>query len=440
MPAELIDVIPLVGYMDEPYTKRFLSRRCTLPEGRTDVGLLIRQGRAAAALRGARDAEAEVLELADGPILSRVRGDERIKAVVKGRPWSLAQVEIDGLVSLQKYVNSTYADAIARDLDLGGLDERLSFCLTDAYAPRVSELFEGAGGGVFAIKSGGSDLRVVDSSATREPRTGATKVSFTVGWGHPFVVVAKLKGRYVLNNGYHRAFALRKRGVRHLPCLLVDVESYADLECAGPPALFGPDSILGTLPPRFSAFFDSDISPTVKMRHSSTAVVIRPTVTTLDADAMEGYFSSQEQVRDESPSAGLEYVDVKPTFEDWSVYRLDDGTLLNLRAVVTRARRRADGTLGEAVVSDPIWVTNPPKGAKGARTPAAHSAEELNAAIVRRDIGFATIREPVNEYVTERGEQILLTLRLVSIAKTSKFDGNGDAIYVFSTTRDVNLA
>jgi hypothetical protein len=436
-----MDVLPLVGYMDEPYARRFLTKKCALPEGAAaDVDRLIRRCQAAARARGTRGLEAEIIDLPEDAVLSQVRKDERIQAIVKGRAWSLAQVEIDSLVSIQKYVNSTYADAISRSLDLAKPDDRIAFCFTDGYAGRDSELFEARRPNVFAIKSEGTDLRVVASGATREPGTGATKVSFTVGWGHPFAVVARLGGRYVLNNGYHRAYALRKKGVKHLPCLLVDIDAYGDLECAGPPGLFGPDSILGEHPPTFSAFFDKEISPAVKMRPSSTAVVIRPTVTTLDSDAIDGYFSSQTRVAEQPSPVGMEYVDVRPKFEDWSVYLLDDGTTLRIRAVITRARRRQDGALGEAVVSEPLWVTNAPKGRKGQRSQAVYSAEELNAAIVQRDIGFGTVREPVNEYVTDEGERILLALRLVNISKTGRFDANGDAIYVFSTARDVTLA
>jgi len=440
LPGDLIDIIPLVGYMDEPYARRFLTKKCVLPDATSrDVDQLIRQCRAEALRRGTSGLRAETVDLSDGDVLSEVRRDARIQAVVRDRGWSLTQVEIDALVSIQKYVNRTYAGAISQRLDPGNLDDRIRFCLTDEYMPRVSELFEARSSNTFAIKSEGIDLRVVDSGATIEPRTGARTINFTVGWGHPFVVVARLRGRYVLNNGYHRAYALRAKGVKHIPCLLVDVDGYGDLECAGPPGLFGPDSIFGEHPPMFSAFFDDRISPAMKMRSSSTAVVIRPTVTTLDSDAIDGYFSSETRIASEQTPGGLEYVEVSPRLEDWSIYQLDDGTRLKVRAVLTRARRLQDGTLGGALVSDLLWVVNPPKGRKGPRSQASYSQEELEAAIVQRDIGFSRVREPVNEYVTDEGERIVLTLRLVNVSRTSKYDANGDPFYVFSTARDLRL-
>lgn len=435
-----MDVVPLVGYMDQAYAKWFLTNRCLLPEAAGDVNILINRCRAGAIARDVPTLKPEIIALPENALTSQIKNDKRIHDMARGMPWSLAQVEIDPLVSLQKDVNVTYADGILREFSLEDLDERIRLCLTDVKTARTAQFFEARGSHLFAIKSAGTDLRVVDSEMTQVPERGEVKMSFTVGWGHPFVTVFRIGERYVLDNGYHRAYALRKSGVKHIPCLLIEANNYDDLQLAGEPSLFGPETILGPRPPTFSVFFDERISPRVKIRPFSTVVIIRPTITSLDSEKVESYFSSQTSATQDLSLPGLAYVDLTPRFEDWSAYLLEDGTMLKLRAVLTMGRRLPDGALGGAMISDHLWFTNPPRGRKGPKSPPVRSSEELNASIVRRNMKFTIVKEPVNEYVTEKGEMVLLTLRLLTVSKTSRYDANGDPIYIMSFTRDMTLA
>jgi hypothetical protein len=440
MAGDLQDILPLIGYMDETYARMFLMEQCVPPNTSIDdVTRIIREAQAATRRGEPVAPDPKILDFPPEmeETLSKIKGDQRLARLVKNRRWSLCQVEIDKLIPFQKYLNATYSDSISKGLDLEDLGVRIRFCLADEFLPRRSDMLEVQKANLFVIEAEGTDLRVVDSKKSLDPSTRNATVTFTIGWGQPFVQVARLNGRYILKNGYHRAFALRSRGIEYIPCVLLDVNGYADLECSGPLS-FSERSILGSQPPRFSSFFDKEIAPRVKTRSVSTIVVIKPDVRLIEAQP-DASSSEQEKGLVPGPGTGeLEYVDVRTIREDWNVYALGDGTLLKLRAVVTRAKRPGqESTSIEPDASQVISVCNPAKARRGPPSQGTPSAEELNASIVRRNIEFKTIREPINEYAAEGGHRILLHLRLLSVSSTSKYDEHGDPMYVLNTRPDL---
>jgi hypothetical protein len=49
------------------------------------------------------------------------------------------------------------------------------------------------------------------------------------GEGSSLVQVVRFNGRCYLKNGYHRAYALGKLGVRHIPCVLLEGSDFSDV-------------------------------------------------------------------------------------------------------------------------------------------------------------------------------------------------------------------
>ena len=65
--------------------------------------------------------------------------------------------------------------------------------------------------------------------------------------------VVEYKGRYILKNGYHRAYALFRAGHRSLPCLLLHTDNYA-MTGAQATGFFPLDTVLSEKPPRLEDF------------------------------------------------------------------------------------------------------------------------------------------------------------------------------------------
>lgn len=174
------------------------------------------------------------------------------------------------------------------------------------------------------------------------------------------------------------------------------------------------------------------------MRSYGKVVVIRPDFTVLEPEALERYLSNELYGPPNRASQELVYADVRARREDWNVYALNDGTRLKLRAVVTRVNRpRTPGAQGVPDISNIMLVCNPPRDKKGPPMPNPPKPGELTSSIVERNVGFRTVNEPVNEYVTDDGKRIVLRLRLYSLARTSKFDAKGDPIYLFDARPEI---
>jgi hypothetical protein len=62
------------------------------------------------------------------------------------------------------------------------------------------------------------------------PGTLAGVVGLAVGFGSNFLNALYVEHRLILNNGSHRAFALRELGVTHAPCIIQLISSREELD------------------------------------------------------------------------------------------------------------------------------------------------------------------------------------------------------------------
>jgi hypothetical protein len=77
--------------------------------------------------------------------------------------------------------------------------------------------------------------------------------------GGSWMQVARFHGRWLLRDGYHRAYALLSRGIDQVPCVVVTANTLADLGLirAG---FVDPAVILGDRPPKVGDFIDDAVA------------------------------------------------------------------------------------------------------------------------------------------------------------------------------------
>jgi hypothetical protein len=148
---------------------------------------------------------------------------------------SFELVSIDHLVASQRIVNLDHVDALLshlrKNLDLTDL---LDVCLTPARAqPSVPHLEVAANSHVFSSENAdfrflGSFLRPIQDEDYRYASLGgvpAGAVIAFVGYGMGCVNVFKIGNRLILNNGFHRVYGLRKRGISRVPVVVQHVSN-----------------------------------------------------------------------------------------------------------------------------------------------------------------------------------------------------------------------
>lgn len=155
-------------------------------------------------------------------------------------------VEIDTLIAGQRVVNLEYVENISASFpeDLS-LDALIQICLspTRTMAP-IQHLELGPNAHVFSSPS--TDLRFLGSFmkdltdhdlayATMGGIPAIAIISF-IGYGASPINVLWSGSRIVLNNGFHRVYALRERGVREIPVM---VQNAANITLEFPPQVSG---------------------------------------------------------------------------------------------------------------------------------------------------------------------------------------------------------
>ncbi|MEX2173336.1 MAG: hypothetical protein WD872_03180, partial [Pirellulaceae bacterium] len=105
-------------------------------------------------------------------------------------------------------------------------------------------------------------------------------VGLVVGYSSNYLNVVAVENRFVLNNGYHRAYALRELGVTHVPCVIQRVTRREELEVVGTGALRRtPDLYLQQRrPPVFKDFFEPKLRKIVALAPKARQVRITFTI------------------------------------------------------------------------------------------------------------------------------------------------------------------
>jgi len=277
------DHVCLIG---RPPIKDFLSFFSTKAEGGrgADSGALAAEWRAAndhvVALQRGEPAWADsppVQPLPEGLRLlqERVMADPLFRRAFSLLPIAVGVVELDRLVVVQKTVNLAQVRRIKERLGPSpSAEEVFRLCLPVDQEPTPYQVRQ-VPGRSYVFLSESNDLRFLESAVfTSEqiqnyPAAGpvAGMVGLVVGYGPNHLNAILADGRLVLNNGSHRAYALRDLGLTHAPCVIQEVSRREELDLAGPAALHrDPDLYLkAPRPPVLKDYFDPRLHKVVRL-------------------------------------------------------------------------------------------------------------------------------------------------------------------------------
>ncbi len=121
--------------------------------------------------------------------------------------------------------------------------------------------------------------------------------------------------------------------------------------------------------------------------------------------------------------------------EGWSIYRVEDGTVIKLRiflSAVSKARpdpNNPDNIGYELSLSPVNTVAMPAPKNRGNPTPGKFTPKQLQESIVKEDMEFTTIQEPWNVYCFKDRAKLSIRIQAVKISKTDKYDAKGIPVY-----------
>jgi len=232
------------------------------------------------------------------PLLLEFFASPLVRQSFNTLPTDIALVPLDQLVVYQKHIDLAHVRRLL-DRFSGGLDEEQVFriCLpSDPPQPPVT--WSSTRRGQFVFLSPSNDLRCLGSTSVRpehlaHPDSRASVVGIVglaVGFGSNFLNAFHAAGRLILNNGSHRAYALRAAGVTHVPCILQQVAGLEELGLVAPtPVRRRPQLYLGhPRPPMLRDYFDPQLRTVVPSVARLRQVTVRFAVEETSVPALEG--------------------------------------------------------------------------------------------------------------------------------------------------------
>ena len=220
----------------------------------------------------------------------RLVTDPHFERTFSESPIAFGMVELDTLVAYQHHVSRDHAARLSSLLGESPSDEAIfGLCLPlEHTAPEVQVSVSGR---KFVFQSVADDFRahspkLLEAAALRAITSGgpvAGGVGLTVGFGSSYLNVVRWADRLVLNNGYHRAYALRSLGITHVPCVIQAMLHADELAFAGESALIDDyaDWFSAPRPPLFKDFFDPLLSTVLKRPRTRQQIQVSFTVETL---------------------------------------------------------------------------------------------------------------------------------------------------------------
>jgi hypothetical protein len=262
----------LIGWMEPAQAAVVLAGG--RQESATDADLLARAEAARTAV-ATRDAGAEQVDVVDNSdpaiaaITQRLQQEPGTQAFWN-EGWAVAGVDLTQVCSLQQAVASEQAEQRVRDVDPDDVA-----AIADVTLPRPStaqlpaQLDEHRN--AWIVSAANPNLRITGHFGG-ELQPGAVGFGFTVGVLPSFLQVARHHGRWVLRDGYHRAYGLLARGITHAPAFVRDFGVGALGTAAG---LFSTDVYLGERPPRLADFLDDDVAAAVEVPVVQKMIVVQ---------------------------------------------------------------------------------------------------------------------------------------------------------------------
>ncbi len=153
-------------------------------------------------------------------------------------PTEIAFVELDSMVVYQKHIDLSYVEQLERKLGESPSWEKVFLTCFPLEHPVPPVTWSRVHGGSYVFVSPSNDIRFLGAMQLQPgnikdippPGNMVGVVGIAVGFGSNFLNAIQVENRLILNNGSHRAYALRKLGIARVPCIVQHVHSRDELD------------------------------------------------------------------------------------------------------------------------------------------------------------------------------------------------------------------
>ena len=233
---------------------------------------------------GAAD-NCEISDINSG-LIEAIKLNPTITNSFSGQVLDFSMVELDNIIATQREILLDYVDQLTKKIPKNpSEDDLLKFCLIpEKQVPKPKPTRKSSNSWYFSTPShdfrflGGylkNEFTKDDIEFTKVGGVPTHAIMLFVGYGAGCMTATSVNGRVILTNGFHRAYALRKKGIKKIPLLLKKIGN-ADLDF--------PDEIHGLKkdyllkyprPIMIKDFFNDDLVRVFKRKQMTTVLNVK---------------------------------------------------------------------------------------------------------------------------------------------------------------------
>lgn len=193
--------------------------------------------------------------------------------------WDVMVADLSRICAIQRHVLTDDATQRVADVDVMDISSIAAVALPLAQPRKLAAAFSPEKQS-WVFSSANPNLRIA-GQFHGEVQPGIHAFGFVISVSASFIQVARYHGRYLLRDGYHRAYGFLARGITYVPVFL---REYATFDEMGLPAGLSPqDTYLGDRPPLLADYLDDGVSAAVVMPVTQKVVIVQGLeVATLD--------------------------------------------------------------------------------------------------------------------------------------------------------------
>lgn len=213
---------------------------------------------------------------ATAALFERVKGHAHFRRTFDTLPTDFGMVPLDLLIVSQKHVTWSFVERLKERIgERPGTEALFALCMP-LERPGAPVEVRRVGSRRYVFRCESTDFRFHEPVVLQPQQlaqfeaSGAVAgvVGLTVGFGCNFLNAVRVGSRLMLNNGYHRACALRALGVTHAPCIIQTATRIDELATVAKREVVQDAEFYfeSARPPLLKDFFDEKIRKSIAIR------------------------------------------------------------------------------------------------------------------------------------------------------------------------------
>ncbi len=133
-------------------------------------------------------------------------------------------------------------------------------------------------------------------------------------------------------------------------------------------------------------------------------------------------------------------IDFDVVREPWQKYELRDNTKVKTKLAITKIYKKLNenGKPNYTIDGQNLTALLAPPESRGTPDTNSYTPQQYEQSVIQDDVKYSTLSEEWHEYIVDDGTRLRIKTTVTRIRKTSKFDKDGEPVYLVDTSALIN--